>query len=100
MQNKTEFVGIAKFVAKEGKEQDLLRAMQALLEPTRKEAGCVRYELHQCIANPKVITMLEKFTDEAAFNFHIVQLYIINFLNNIIPELVESSDVTFHREIV
>lgn len=100
MQNKTEFVGIAKFVAKEGKENALLQAMQALLEPTRKEAGCIRYELHQCIANPNVITMLEKFKDEAAFNFHVAQVYVVNFLTNIIPELVESSDVTFHREII
>jgi len=36
---------IATFVAAPGKEDELEEALVALVEPTRREAGCLRYDL-------------------------------------------------------
>jgi len=38
---------VAEMVAKPGKEDELKRRLFALMEPTRKEDGCVQYDLHQ-----------------------------------------------------
>lgn len=36
---------LALFTAAPGKEEELERALMVLIEPTRKEAGCIRYDL-------------------------------------------------------
>ena len=36
---------IALFVAAPGKEEELERVLTGLVEPTRREAGCLRYDL-------------------------------------------------------
>ena len=37
---------VAELVAKPGKEEELRRELLALVEPTRREEGCVQYDLH------------------------------------------------------
>jgi quinol monooxygenase YgiN len=38
---------IARFVAREGKEKQLLALLQGMLIPTRAESGCELYELYE-----------------------------------------------------
>lgn len=47
-----ELVIVAKFIAKAGKAEQLHQALYALIAPTRKESGCLSYELHQSLDNP------------------------------------------------
>lgn len=98
--DETRVVVIARFVAREGKEGELLEAMQKLMEPTHKESGYLRYELNQNVDNPRVITYIEKFKDQSAFEAHKNAPYIANFFRDIAPKLVEQQDVTFHREVL
>lgn len=96
----TQIVCVARFVAKEDKLDELLQELYALIEPTRKEEGCIRYELNQSVDDPKVMTFVEKFKDKAAIESHGNMPYIINLVDNIIPNLVASSSITFHNEII
>lgn len=45
--NQRQIVCVASFLAKPGKEQALIEALGALIPDTRKEDGCIRYELNQ-----------------------------------------------------
>ena len=38
---------VAEMVAKPGQEDELKRRLLSLIEPTRREDGCVQYDLHQ-----------------------------------------------------
>ncbi len=98
--DETRVVVIARFLAKEGKEQDLLEAMQRLMEPTHKEPGYIRYELNQNFENPRILTYIEKYKDQAAFDEHKSAPYIRDFFQRVAPELVEQQEVTFHREVL
>lgn len=40
------------FKAKEGREDELFNALQALEEETHKEKGCIQYRVMKCIENP------------------------------------------------
>ena len=96
----TKVVVVARFVAKEDKEQELLESMQKLMEPTHKEPGCLRYELNRDVSNPRKITYIEKFRDQAAFDSHVAAPYIKDFFQNVAPNLVAEQEVTFHREVL
>jgi len=95
-----QIVCVAQFMAKEGKTDELLQALHRLLEPTHKEAGCVRYELNQAIDNPRSVVFVEKFKDQEAFDFHCGTPYIKRLLDEVAPALAESVTVTLCKEIL
>ena len=95
-----EIVCIAQFIAKEGKETELLEALHSLMAPTHKEAGYIRYELNQAIDNPRAITFNEKFRSKEDFDFHCSTPYIKGFFDDIAPPLVQGVTVTLYKEIL
>ncbi|MGV8920848.1 MAG: putative quinol monooxygenase [Pseudomonas sp.] len=64
------FTVIATIVAKAGHEASLEKSLRALLLPTRAEAGCLSYELHQDREHSASFYMLERWTDDAALEAH------------------------------
>ncbi|WP_108649869.1 putative quinol monooxygenase [Dongshaea marina] len=89
-------VCVATFIANQGEAASLHQALQALVEPTRSEAGCQSYVLHQGIDNPGLFTMIEHFEDMAAFELHSSQPYLESFKAQC-GEWVESVSVNLHR---
>jgi quinol monooxygenase YgiN len=90
---------VAHFTAKSGKEAALLELLRGLIEPTRKEAGCLRYELNQEIENPAAYTFAEKFRNREAFDAHAKSPYIKSFGERS-AGLFESRQVRLHRELL
>jgi len=95
-----EIVCIAQFMAKEGKESELLEALHILIAPTHKEAGYIRYELNQAIDNPRAITFNEKFRSQEDFDLHCATPYIKGFFDDVAPSLIDGVTVTLYKEIL
>lgn len=93
---KKELIVVAKFIAKNGQSEKLHEALYSLLEPTRQESSCLSYELHQHLDNPKIFTMIEKFKDKTAGEFHVNQSYLVEFKKKA-SELIESAMVDCYR---
>jgi quinol monooxygenase YgiN len=66
--------------AQAGRERDLETQLRALLEPTRKEPGCLAYELHKDPENPGKFMLYEKFKDQAALDLHLDTPHFKKFL--------------------
>ncbi len=64
-----------------GREQDLERELSALLEPTRKESGCLAYELHRDPEHPGRFMFYEKFKNQVALDQHLNSLHFKKFLD-------------------
>ncbi|WP_440054526.1 putative quinol monooxygenase [Pseudoalteromonas sp. T1lg65] len=54
--------------------QDCIDAIVAILPVTRSEVGCLRFELYENEARTQ-LTLVERFVDQAAFDFHHRQDY-------------------------
>jgi quinol monooxygenase YgiN len=61
---------IAKVRAKPGREEDVLAELLKLVEETRKEDGCLNYDLHRSQTEPAVFMFYENWTDRAALDSH------------------------------
>lgn len=61
---------LALFVAVPGKEAELAEALSALIEPTRKEAGCIRYDLVQGLGKPTEFAFIEEWESAAHLDAH------------------------------
>jgi quinol monooxygenase YgiN len=95
-----EIVCVAQFIAKEGKEEELLQSLHSLIAPTHQEPGYIRYELNQAIENPRAITFIEKFRSQEDFDFHCNTPYIKGFFDQVAPPLMEGVTVTLYKEIL
>jgi quinol monooxygenase YgiN len=67
---------IARLRAKPGKENELRTLAVGLLAPTRKEAGCIRYELLVNEADPAELTFVEEWRDGAALDAHLATAHV------------------------
>ena len=61
---------VAKIEALPGKAEVVREILGKLIEPTRKEAGCITYELWQNRANETDFTFVEVWGSEAALDTH------------------------------
>jgi quinol monooxygenase YgiN len=62
---------IARIAARSDTVEDVRNVLFGLIEPTRKEEGCVTYELLQSVADPTEFTFVEEWTSDAALEAHL-----------------------------
>ncbi len=61
---------IAKVKARPGKVNELLSEISSLIQPTRKEPGCIRYELLQNNEDPADFAFVEEWQNSGALQSH------------------------------
>ena len=64
------YVLAAKWVAKEGEEENVLAALEQLAGPSRAEPGCLMWQPHRDPEDPRVFFFYEQYADAAAFEAH------------------------------
>ncbi len=84
---------IARLVARAGKEEALRSLLMELIAPTRKESGCITYELLQNKENSREFTFVEEWRDDAALEAHFATDDIQNALGKFPDLLAEGLDV-------
>jgi quinol monooxygenase YgiN len=90
---------IAKFVAKAGKEEQLRKELLERIEPTRAEAGCIAYDLHQDIDNPAVLVFLESWKSKEDLEKHLQMPYLQSLLALVDDICVEPPEIRLANQI-
>ena len=62
---------VATFEARPGKEAELKQTLTGLVGPTRKEAGCINYDLHVSSDNPVKFLFHENWTSRELLDAHL-----------------------------
>ena len=75
MNSKTITV-VATFQARLGKEAELRTTLIGLIVPTRKESGCLNYDLHQSPEDAAKFLFHENWTSKAALDAHLQSPHI------------------------
>ena len=78
---------IARLVSKPDRVGDTRVTLEALIEPTRAENGCVTYELMQNNADPTDFTFVEEWESDDALDAHLASAHIEQ-LRSIADELL------------
>lgn len=88
---------VAHVRAKAGKEEELKKVMLSLIAPTRKEAGCLRYELYQNKADAADLTFVEDWESDAALDAHMRTQHFQVAVAQIPPLAAEPPDIRRYR---
>ena len=87
---------IARLIARPDAIDALRAECLAMLEPTRKEAGCVSYELLNNSADPTDFTFVEEWASQAAIDAHMKTPHLTGLIVNSAPLLASPLDVRFY----
>ncbi|MEI6056256.1 MAG: putative quinol monooxygenase [Lentisphaerota bacterium] len=83
---------IAKFTAKAGCTQKVKTQLCKLLVPTRKEKGCINYDLHEDNSDAGVFIFHENWESNELLDKHLSSEHIKNFLSAL-PDIIETAEV-------
>ncbi len=72
---------IAKVEIKRGNVERVEKELLKLIDPTRKEEGCLRYELHQDNQNKECFIFVESWENQALLEAHMQSTHLQNFIN-------------------
>lgn len=78
---------IARVQARPGKTNELLSVLSSLVEPTRKEPGCLSYKLLQNNEDPTDFTLIEEWQSNTALESHFATKHFKDALTKL-PNLV------------
>ncbi|MDD2321789.1 MAG: putative quinol monooxygenase [Geobacteraceae bacterium] len=88
---------IAKATAKQGKQDQVKKELLALIDPTRSEAGCINYSLHQDSDNDAVFMFYENWTSKEALEQHLQTPHLQGLLGKADELLAEPLEVKFYE---
>lgn len=71
---------VATIKAKAGMEDTVMAAIEALIAPTRAEAGCINYDLHQSPEDPSAFMLYENWVSKKDLDEHLAMPYLQDFL--------------------
>ena len=85
---------VARLRAKAGQEVRLRQELQRVVVPTRAEAGCLRYDLHESTTERGWFLLYETWKSEADLQTHLQTPYLKAFFQ-LVPDLADGpSEIT------
>jgi quinol monooxygenase YgiN len=90
---------ILRLAAKPDKVEELKAILTSLVAPTRKEAGCLSYEIFQNRADPCDFTFVEEWASDAALDAHWATAHVQDALARGVPLLAAEPDNRRYRKI-
>ena len=84
---------VARIKARPDKVGEVRKLLCGLVEPTRKEFGCISYELFQNIKDPTDFTFVEEWESDAAFESHAASDHIRAMGPKLRPTVTKAPDV-------
>ncbi len=90
----TRVTVIAYIFAKTGEEQRVRAALLNLVEKTRKEKGCLNYDLHESTNDARHFVMYENWESDADLDAHSKSPHLREFGKSMAPFLERPTEVT------
>jgi quinol monooxygenase YgiN len=90
---------IAQIKAKPGKESSVRQELLSLVAPSRKDAGCLNYDLHQALDNPVLYLFHENWTSKAHLDQHLQKPDLQAVLARVSQLVAEPPQITLWEKI-
>ena len=97
--NEKHITVVATFEARPGKEAELKKALLSLPGPTRKEAGCINYDLHILPENPAKFLFYENWTSKELLDAHLKSPHIAALLPRVDELCVAPPEIELWEKI-
>jgi len=90
---------VATFLSKPGKEDELKQALIGLVAPTRKEDGCLNYDLHQLPDQPAQFLFHETWISKELLDAHLKSPHVMALLPRVGELCAASPEIKIWQKI-
>jgi quinol monooxygenase YgiN len=90
---------VAQIKAKPGKEAEVRTELASLIAPSRKDAGCINYDLHQAVDDPALFMFHENWTSKAQLDRHLQKPDLQAVLARVGQMVAEPPQITLWEKI-
>jgi quinol monooxygenase YgiN len=90
---------LARFKAKAGLEEKAKQAIIACVAPTRSEAGCINYDLHQSSDDKTLLMLYENWVSKKALDEHLKMPYLQDLIAKADELFAEPIDISLWEMI-
>ncbi len=90
---------VAHVVAQKGEEGRVRALLETLIQPTRAEPGCLKYELFVNKENPLDFVFLEEYASDNAFQAHMDSKHVTAAIAEGVPLLSAPPDIRRYRRL-
>jgi len=97
--NATSLTVVAQLKALPGKEGQLRQELLSLVAPSRKDAGCLNYDLHQGLENSALFLFHENWTSKAQLDQHLQKPALQAVLARVGQLVAEPPQITLYERI-
>ncbi len=88
-----------KVVAK-GFAQEVIEMCKELVELTRKEEGCISYELYQDIKDSTILTFIEEWESQEALDKHSKSEHFTRIIPMRNKLMAKASEITIYNKVL
>jgi quinol monooxygenase YgiN len=98
-ETKKNLTVVALIKARPGKEADVRRELLSLVDPSRKDAGCVNYDLHESTETPGQFMFHENWTSKALLDAHLAKPDLQAVLGRVIQHVAEPPQILLYNKL-
>jgi quinol monooxygenase YgiN len=80
------------WMAKVGREADVVQLFSKLTEESRKETGCAMYQVHRHRTEPRRFFIYEQYRDDAALEAHRASSQFLQYAKKDLPKVADRVD--------
>ena len=91
---------VARNFIKEDKLEEAIGLYKELVEITRKEDGCIKYELYQDEVDNKILTMIEEWIDRNALDNHLKSEHFTRIVPVLKKLMLKETDINIYNKLV
>ncbi|SHH95591.1 putative quinol monooxygenase [Clostridium grantii] len=91
---------VAKNFPKEDKIAEVIELCKELVDATRKEEGCIKYELFQDVNEPNVLTFIEEWVDVEALNKHMASEHFTRIIPEFGEFMLKDGDINVYTKVI
>ena len=80
---------VVTWMSKVGREADVISVFSKLTEESRKEPGCVVYQVHRHKTEPRRFFIYEQYSGDAALEAHRTAPHFLQYAKKELPKVAE-----------
>jgi quinol monooxygenase YgiN len=91
---------VAKQTVRQDKVDSFITLAKKLVEQTRKsDAGCIRYELFQDAKDPRILTFIEEWENQAALDKHMASVHFKEIFPQLGALCEKPGEINIYRKV-
>jgi quinol monooxygenase YgiN len=95
--NESRISVVAKLKAKPGMEEQVKKELMGLVAPSRKDKGCINYDLHQSVDDPCLFVFYENWESKADLDKHLAMPCVEEGLGRVASLFAEPAELILAR---